>query len=444
MKGKFLEGCQANGLDTTKAEKVWRDWEAFASYAFNKSHSTCYALLAMQTGYLKAHYPAEFMAATLTHNMRDIKDVSFFLEECRRLKIKVLGPDVNESEYHFTVNQNGEIRFGMGAIKGVGEGAVDAIVTDRKTNGLYTSIFDLCKRIDSKAANKKTLEGLAYAGAFDSFQVVRSAYFHEETEGNNLLGKAIKYGNSVKEEANSLQASLFGDDTAVELKEPDIPKVEEWPLLHKLNQEKQVVGLFISGHPLNQFERDLKYFVRYHISDVTNDQLKAQGKELLLAGIVSKAEHRISKNGNGFGQFEVEDFYGSARFTVFGEEYLKFKHLMTENTYVLIKGRFEKRFEGADIEFRVKFMDMLENLRKNSTKSMDLVWDAMMVNNELVDEMYEKLSMFKGKVPVKITVIDNIEKIRVDLTARQLMVDPSNELMDELEKMPLEEVLLNA
>lgn len=444
MKGKFIDGCKANNLDTVKAEKVWRDWEAFASYAFNKSHSTCYALLAMQTGYLKANYPAEFMAATLTHNMRDIKDVSFFLEECRRIRIKVLGPDVNESEYHFTVNANGEIRFGMGAIKGVGEGAVDAIVQERKANGLYKSIFDLCKRIDSKAANKKTLEGLAYGGGFDSFNVPRAAYFKDDNgDGNNLLNKAIKYGNSVKEDENSLQQSLFGEDSSVEISEPEIPKIEEWPTLQKLHLEKAVVGLFISGHPLNQFQRDIKHFIRYNVSDINDEKFKYPGKEMLLAGIVTKGEHRIAKNGNGFGQFEIEDYNGSAKFLVFGEDYLKFKHLMTENTFVIVKGKFEKRWDGDNVEFKVKHMDMLEHLRKNHTKSLELVIDANNVNQEMVDALHERLLFYKGKTPVKISLLDNIERMKIDMNSRLIMVEPSNELLDELEKMPFEEVLLN-
>jgi DNA polymerase-3 subunit alpha len=443
MKGKFIDGCKANNLDTVKAEKVWRDWEAFASYAFNKSHSTCYALLAMQTGYLKANYPAEFMAATLTHNMRDIKDVSFFLEECRRIKIKVLGPDVNESEYHFTVNNNGEIRFGMGAIKGVGEGAVEAIVIERKANGPFTSIFDLCKRIDGKAANKKTLEGLAYGGGFDSFGVARRVYFHEESEGNSILNKAIKYGNSMKDDVDSMQQSLFGEENTIEIQEPVLPQLEEWPILQKLHLEKLVVGLFISGHPLNQFQRDLKNFIRYNVSDINDDKFKHIGKEMLLAGIVTKAEHRIAKNGNGFGTFEIEDYHGSAKFMVFGEDYLKYKHLMNENTYVLVKGKFEKRWEGENVEFKVKQMDMLENLRKNYTKSIELVIDSHKVNTKMVDDLFDQLSKFKGKTPLKISLLDNLERMKIDLTSRQIMVDPSNELMDELENMKLEEVLLN-
>lgn len=442
MKGKFLEGCQSNGLDTTKAEKTWRDWEAFASYAFNKSHSTCYAYLAFQTGYLKAHYPAEFMAATLTHNMRDIKDVSFFLEECKRLKLKVLGPDVNESAYYFTVNNEGAIRCGMGAIKGVGEGAVEAIVAERKENGIYSSIFDLCKRIDSKATNKKTLEGLAYAGAFDSFGVNRSAYFYEESEGNNLLNKAIKYGNSVKDDGNSMQQSLFGDDTAVELKEPEIPKVEEWQMLQKLNFEKQVVGLFITGHPLDQYSREIRNFIKYNVNDTQNEQFKVPGRELLIAGIISRAEHRIAKNGNGFGDFDVEDFNGSSRFMIFGEDYLKFKHMIDSGIFVMIKGRFEKRFDES-IEFRIKSMDLLQNLRQNMTKSIELVIDAQLVNKAMVDELFDKLVSHKGKIPVKISVMDSLEKMKVDLTSRQVLVDPSNELLDDLEKMNLEEILLN-
>jgi len=443
MKGKFIDGCKANNLDTVKAEKVWRDWEAFASYAFNKSHSTCYALLAMQTGYLKANYPAEFMAATLTHNMRDIKDVSFFLEECRRIKIKVLGPDVNESEYHFTVNNNGEIRFGMGAIKGVGEGAVEAIVQERKANGPFTSIFDLCKRIDGKAANKKTLEGLAYGGGFDSFGVPRRVYFHEESEGNSILNKAIKYGNSMKDDENSMQQSLFGEENTIEIQEPVLPQLEEWPILQKLHLEKLVVGLFISGHPLNQFQRDLKNFIRYNVSDINDEKFKHIGKEMLLAGIVTKAEHRIAKNGNGFGSFEIEDYHGSGKFMIFGEDYLKYKHLMNENTYVLVKGKFEKRWEGENVEFKVKQMDMLENLRKNYTKSIELVIDSQNVNTQMVDALFEQLSKHKGKTPLKISLLDNLERMKIDLTSRVIMVEPSNELMDELESMKFEEVLLN-
>lgn len=444
MKGKFLEGCASNGLDTTKAEKVWKDWEAFASYAFNKSHSTCYAYLAAQTAYLKANYTAEFMAATLTHNMNNIKDVTFFLEECRRIKLKVLGPDVNESEFHFTVNKNGEIRCGLGAIKGVGAGAVDMMVQERKENGLYNSIFDLCKRVDGKAANKKTLEGLAYAGAFDSFNLPRAAYFHEETEGNSFIAKAIKYGNSIKESANSMQQSLFGDDNSAEIQEPPAPKIEEWPLLYKLNQEKLVVGLFISGHPLNQYERDLKYFIRYRVDDITNDQFKMPGKDLVVAGIVSKAEHKISKSGNPFGSFELEDFHGSVRLTVFGENYLKFKHLMTENTFVVVKGRFEARYNNpAEVEFQVKNMDLLENMRSAMTKNIELIMDVRIVTNEMVDELLGTLGGFKGKTPVKITIVDSVEQLKVDVNSYNVSVTPSNELIDELEKIPLEEIVLN-
>ncbi len=444
MKGKFIDGCAVNNHDTTKAEKIWRDWEAFASYAFNKSHSTCYAYLAAQTGFLKANYTAEFMAATLTHNMGQIKDVSFFLEECRRLKLKVLGPDVNESEFHFTVNQNGEIRFGLGAIKGVGAGAVDIMVQERKANGSYKSIFDLCKRVDTKAANKKTLEGLANAGAFDSFGVTRASYFNGENEANILIMKAIRYGNSIKEQENSSQQSLFGEESEVEIQEPEFVNVEEWPLLLKLNREKEVVGLFISGHPLNQYERDLKYFVRYKVDDLNNDQFKTIGKELLIAGIISKEEHKLSKNGNPFCFFEIEDFYGNTRLALFGETYLKYKHLITTHSFVVIKGRFEKRFKDAtEIEFQIKQVEMLDKLRATMTKNIELIMDSRVVNNTMVDELFMKLNAFKGKTPVKITVSDIAEQLKVDVTSRTILVDPSNELINELENLPLEEIVLN-
>ncbi|MFI5204664.1 MAG: OB-fold nucleic acid binding domain-containing protein, partial [Flavobacteriales bacterium] len=433
MKGSFLQGCEKNNLNTTVAEKVWRDWEAFASYAFNKSHSTCYAYLAFHTAYLKAHYPAEFMAAILTNNMRDIKDVTFFLEECRRLKVKVLGPDVNESEYKFTVNAKGEIRFGLGAIKGVGEGAVEVIVTERK-NGNYVSVFDLCKRIDTKAANKKTLEGLVLAGALDSYGVPRSAYFLEENDGQNLLNKAVKYGNSVKEENNSLQQSLFGDDAGVEIKEPPIPKVEEWPMLLKLNREKEVTGIFISGHPLSDFRRDILSFCKKNtVGHINLQEKQVEGREMAVAGIIISAEHKTTKNGKAYGTLEIEDFDGQARLSLFGEDYLKFKHFLAPNTFVFLRGTFKKRFNGEDLEFKITPMELLQNVRDKMAKLVKLRVNAGDVNEDMIAKLEELLSKHKGKCRIQFSIYDTLDKIWVDMPSREIAVNPTNELLDELE-----------
>ena len=273
LKPKFLDGCKDRGHDVEIAEKIWKDWEAFAAYAFNKSHSTCYALIAFQTAYLKAHYPAEYMAAYLTHNMNDIKKVTFYMEECKRMGIKVLGPDINESFYKFAVNKNGEIRFGLGAVKGVGEGAVEAIVNERNENGTYQSIFDVTKRIDLRAANKKAFESLVLAGGFDSFGYHRSVYFDGDEGGPVFLEKAMKFGAKHQQNENSAQVSLFGESADIALLEPPMPVCEPWSTLHMLNREKEVVGFYISGHPLDDYKLEMDNFCNHHIGQIKNLEL---------------------------------------------------------------------------------------------------------------------------------------------------------------------------
>ena len=261
MKPQFIEQASAKGHDAKKLEKIWKDWEAFASYAFNKSHSTCYAWIAYQTAYLKAHYPAEYMAAVLSNNMNDIKQVTFFMDECKRMKLSVLGPDINESYYKFSVNKDGAVRFGMGAIKGVGHGAVITIVDSRKKEGHYKSVFDFAKRIDLRAANKRALENLALAGGFDCFDDThRAQYFHKEGDEITFLEKVIKYAHRHKENENSAQVSLFGASSDVQIAEPAVPPCEEWGTMEKLAQEREVVGVYISGHPLDDFKTEMKTF----------------------------------------------------------------------------------------------------------------------------------------------------------------------------------------
>ena len=261
LKPKFIEGGKKNMHPESILEKIWKDWEAFAAYAFNKSHSTCYALIAYHTAYLKAHYPAEYMASVLSNNMNDIKQVSFFMEECKRSGIEVLGPDINESYYKFAVNKNGAIRFGMGAIKGVGAGAVKAIVDERKENGNYRSIFEVTKRVDLRTANKKAFDGLVLAGAFDSFKdTIRAQYFAQDEKGQTFIEKAIRFGHKYQESKNSAQVSLFGEASAVQFEEPLIPPCDPWNVMEKLSKEKEMTGIYISGHPLDDFKTEIKYF----------------------------------------------------------------------------------------------------------------------------------------------------------------------------------------
>ena len=260
MKPKFINQARENGHESEKLEKIWKDWEAFASYAFNKSHSTCYAWIAYQTAYLKAHYPAEYMASVLSNNMNDIKSVSFFMEECKSMGLEVLGPDINESYLKFSVNKQGAVRFGMGAIKGVGSSAVKAIIKERKENGHFTSIFDVTKRIDLRAANKKAFDGLILAGGFDSFSSThRAQYFAEDEKGQTFIEKAIRYGSKYQENLNSAQVSLFGEASDIQFPEPDIPNCEAWGNMEELAKEKEVVGIYISAHPLDDFTNELKF-----------------------------------------------------------------------------------------------------------------------------------------------------------------------------------------
>ncbi|MFN5773051.1 DNA polymerase III subunit alpha, partial [Flavobacterium sp.] len=360
MKSKFIDQAVANGHNAEKLDKIWKDWEAFASYAFNKSHSTCYAWVAYQTAYLKAHYPAEYMAAVLSNNMNDIKQVSFFMEECKRMGLKVLGPDVNESFYKFTVNEDYAVRFGMGAIKGVGQGAVDTIVAQRK-DGKYRSIFDLAKRIDLRAANKKAFENLALAGGFDGFETThRAQYFHHDGDGITFLEKAIRYGAKFQENENSAQVSLFGEASEIQIAEPQIPPCEEWTTMAKLAREKEVVGIYISGHPLDDYRFEMKYFCNVRLEHLK--QLEPLvNKTLTFGGIVTNVQFKTGKNGKDWAMFTLEGYDENHEFRIFDEEYLKFRHFLVNNQFVffkvLVREGWVNRETGKKSDPRITFQD---------------------------------------------------------------------------------------
>ena len=350
LKPEFIEGGKGNGHPEEILEKIWKDWEAFAAYAFNKSHSTCYAYIAYQTAYLKAHYPAEYMAAVLSNNMNDIKSVSFFMDECKRAGIEVLSPDLNESFYKFAVNKEGAIRFGMGAVKGVGANAVAAIVAERKENGNYTSIFDMTKRVDLRTVNKKSFDGLILAGAFDSFtDTIRSQYFELDERGQTFIEKAIRFGNKYQENKNSAQISMFGEASDVQFDEPIIPDCEPWGIMEKLSKEKEVIGMYISGHPLDDYKVEMKYFCNAPVSAFSNNE-EILNKDLTIGGIVTDVQHRISKNGKGWAAFTIEDYSESHEFRMFGEDYLKFKHFLIPNSFFIFEFLYDRAGEKVMFE----------------------------------------------------------------------------------------------
>ena len=438
MKPKFIEQASAKGHDAKILEKVWKDWEAFASYAFNKSHSTCYAWIAYQTAYLKAHYPAEYMAAVLSNNMNDIKQVTFFMEECKRMRMAVLGPDVNESYYKFSVNQDGAVRFGMGAIKGVGHGAVKTIVANRKEEGHYKSIFDLAKRIDLRAANKKAFENLALAGGFDGFgDTHRAQYFQDEGDGITFLEKAIKYGAKHQENENSSQVSLFGAASDVQIAEPVVPPSEEWGTMEKLAQEKEVVGVYISGHPLDDFKVEMKTFCSGSLA-FFNEMGNYVNREITFGGVVTDVQHRVSKQGKGWAIFMVEDYTDNYEFRIFGEEYLKYRHFLVKNSFVYVKSFVREgwvnRETGKKSDPRLQFnsFQLLHDVMDTYAKKLSIQLNIRDLKEERISILQDLFRMHSGEKALTFVVYDNKEKIKLNMPSRKQKIKISQELLDEL------------
>tara|TARA_B100001093_G_scaffold510615_1_gene576827 strand:+ start:25 stop:4356 length:4332 start_codon:yes stop_codon:yes gene_type:complete len=442
LKPKFLNGGEARGHAREVLEKIWKDWEAFASYAFNKSHSTCYAWIAYQTAYLKANYPAEYMAAVLSNNMNDIKQVSFFMEECRRMGIMVLGPDVNESFYKFTVNNQGAIRFGMGAVKGVGRGAVETIVAHRQEKS-YKSIFDLTKRIDLRAANKKSFESLILAGGLDSLSDAhRSQYFHHNGDGVTFVEKAIKYGAQHQENEQSSQVSLFGADTGVTIATPELPVCEPWTALKELKQEKEVVGIYISAHPLDDFAAAMKHFCNAKL-EVFNDMDILVNKELSFGGMVGEVDHRISKNGKGWAMFILEDFEESFQFKIFGEEYLKYRHFLVEDNFIHVKASVREgwlnRETGKRGAARMQFnaFQLLQDTLNSNTRKITLKLDAAYVDEQLASFLEALFKKHKGDHKVDMTFYETQDEVKLHTMSRKVKVQVDVELLEALDAYPV-------
>ena len=438
MKPKFLEGGEKNGHPKDVLEKIWKDWEAFASYAFNKSHSTCYAWIAYQTAYLKAHYPAEYMAAVLSNNMNDIKQVTFFMEECKRMKLNVLGPDVNESYYKFSVNKDNAVRFGMGAIKGVGHGAVVTIVENRKKDGNYKSIFDFAKRIDLRAANKKAFENLALAGGFDCFDNThRAQYFSDEGDGITFLEKAIKYGAKHQENENSAQVSLFGDASDVQIAEPLVPPCEEWGTMEKLAREKEVVGIYISGHPLDDFRVEMNTFCNATLAFFKNLEPYVN-RELCFGGVVTDVQHRVSKQGKGWALFTLEDYTDSFEFRIFGEEYLRFRHFFVKNSFVFVKVRVNEGWTNKDTgkksDPRIQFnsFQLLHDVMETYAKKLSIQLDIKDLQEKRINILNDLFKMHEGNHALNFVIYDNDEKLKLNMSSRKQKVKISQELLDEL------------
>jgi DNA polymerase-3 subunit alpha len=438
LKPKFFTGCKQNGHDEAIINKIWKDWEAFANYAFNKSHSTCYAYVAYRMAYLKAHYPGEFMAAVLGRNLTDLKEITLFLDECKRMHIPVLGPDVNESALTFVVNKKGEIRFGMAGIKNVGEGAVIGIVEERLKNGPFTSIFDLTRRISSHHVNKRCLESLAKAGAFDCFENSHRAqyFFQENSDDTIFLEKVIRHATDYHLRKDSMQQSLFGEAEEVQLNELTLPDCRPWSKLELLKFEKEITGFYMSGHPLDDYRLEMEQFCNITIEDLKQDLKFLRGKEISFMGIVIEATHKVGKNGKPYGSFVVEDYYNFINLNVFSEEYLKWKHLLDEGQYVYIKARIESRYDNPDqMTIRVSNMMLLPEVMDKFSRTIYLTIPLDELSIETVHHLQQLAKQNKGKCQLRIRVQDNVDNFVVELPSKKYRV-AAKEMVTALQEVP--------
>lgn len=436
MKSKFIEGCKKNNHDEAIAEKVWKDWEAFAQYAFNKSHSTCYSLVAYHTAYLKANYPAEYMAAVLTHSQSNLDSVTYFIEDCRKQNIDVLGPHVNESGVYFEVNKEGQIRFGLGAIKGAGDAAVESIILERDAHGSFKDIFDFAKRLSQRAVNKKTFECLALSGAFDCFPEYHRRQYIAAKEGDiSLTEKVIKYSAKMQQESQSAQASLFGSSTGTEMPLPKVDVIEPFSEIEKLHFEKEVVGVYISGHPLDNFKFEMETFCNTPVSSLTELEGN-EGKECKLGGIVASVEHRMTKTGRPFGKLFLEDYSGKNEIVLWSDDYLKFKSFLMPGLFLFIEGNIVRKSWGEqNLEFKIRSMDLLNELASKKVHGLALRFNVQDVTIQFIDTLDKLCKKNSGNAALRFYLKDESESIQSELLSRTARIKPTNQLISDFKRL---------
>lgn len=441
MKSKYLEGALQKNHPKDKLEKIWTDWEAFAQYAFNKSHSTCYAILAYQTAYLKANYPSEFMSAVLNH-AGSIDKITFCMEECKRMGIKVLGPDINESNKGFSPNKNGEIRFGLGGLKGVGDAALDNIIETRNKDGVYQHIFDFITRLNSKSVNKKTLENLAYSGAFDGFKELhRAQYFHvHENSKQTGLEKIISYAQTKLDNSNNTQNTLFGNlSESMEIPIPKIPDCPKWSLIEKLDYEKEVTGMYMSGHPLDNYKFELKHYKILPIADF-NDIKKSNtlataklNTTIRIAGIVNMVKHKVTKFGKKYANFSIEDLHCKSEILDIGnDDYVKFLNYLEVGKVLFLTGYFKKGWKEDSFDFAIQQISLLESVKNNITDSIEINMNAAKITSQQIHFLFENFNQNPGKSLVKIILSDPYEEnLSIKLSSKK-SIQLNDELVDFL------------
>lgn len=433
MKVQFIEGATAKGHNATILEKIWTDWEKFAQYAFNKSHSTCYAFVAYQTAYLKAHYPSEYMAAVLNHAGSSEK-ITFFMEECKRMGIKVLGIDINESQKGFAVNKKGEIRFGFSGLKGFGDNAITNIIDERKKHGTYSSIFDFAKRINHRAVNKKAVEALVYAGGFDCFEdITRAQYFYQAPGDVQALEKILKFGSIVQTQNASSTNTLFGELEMPEIIPPTIATCNPWPLNEKLEYEKEVTGMYMSGHPLDNYKFEMKHYNIKPLADFIEfkkniDENPNPQRNFRLAGLVVEAQHRFTKQGKDYAVLTIEDYSGKSEFMLWSEDYVKYNNYLEKGLIIMIEGGFKQRYKGQTYNFNIQKLHLLDTVKSTLTKQVNIDIAPQFINKEMIEFIDANVKANPGNTTLKFNIIDNRHNYKIGLYSLDKSVTMNDEL----------------
>ena len=440
MKPKFIEGGKKNGHDPKVLEKIWGDWEKFASYAFNKSHATCYSWVAYQTAYLKAHYPAEFMAGNMSRCLNDITKITKLMSECQAMNIPCLGPDVNDSEQKFSANKKGEVRFGLSAIKGMGEAAATNIIAERHKNGQYKDIFDFVQRVNLSAVNRKAMESLALSGGFDSFGIRREQYFASNAKGDTFVETLLRYGQVYQSEQSSMQNSLFGDMGGVEIQTPPVPDCEAWSTMELLKRERELVGIYLSAHPLDDYAVVLNHMCNLHCPQIGREMDKkafASIEELTFGGIVTSVSQRWTKNNKPFGIVTIEDFEGQGELALFGEDWTKWQSMLQEEYHIYITAQCVQRFRNNPdaYDMVIKKIEFLSDVKEKSIEKFTVYMDAMMFNDAQLTDLETTLKNSSGNVPLYINIHDAKNNTNIQLYSRNITVDVNKKLLTSLDEM---------
>ena len=429
MKPKFISGGEKNGHDPKILEKIWADWEKFASYAFNKSHATCYSWVAYQTAYMKANYPAEYMAAVMSRS-KDIADVTKLMDECKAMNIRVLGPDVNESNLKFTVNKDGDIRFGLGAVKGVGETAVQSIIDERQKNGPYANVFDLVQRVNLNACNRRAMESMALAGALDSFaDLKREQYFAMTSKNEPFLDTLLRYGNRYQADQAAAFNSLFGGENMVEIATPAIPQAESWSDLERLNKERELVGIYLSAHPLDDFQIILEQVCNTTMKEL-EDVPSLATREITMGGMVTSLRTGNSKNGNPYGIVKIEDYSGTAEIPFFGQDWVNYQGYLGERTFLYMKARCQpKRFKPEELELKITSIELLPDVKDQLLEKFTITVPLEALDKTMVMELSELTQKSPGKTELCFNIVDNGTKQAIGLKSTNTKISVSRELI---------------